>query len=67
MDKKIFIKYLFFSTIGMSLMILSFSERAYDNFILKNLFLVSGIIVHIYNLTFINKLSIRRENKNDKL
>lgn len=48
-------------------MILSFSELAYDNFILKNLFLVSGIIVHIYNLTFVNKFSIRRKNKNDKL
>lgn len=67
MDKKIFIKYLFFSTIGMSLMILSFSELAYDNFILKNLFLVSGIIVHIYNLNFINKFGVKRQNENDKL
>lgn len=67
MDKNIFIKYLFFSTIGMSLMILSFSELAYDNFILKNLFLVSGIIVHIYNLNFINKFGVKRQNENDKL
>lgn len=67
MDKNIFIKYLFFSTIGMSLMILSFSEFAYNNFILKSLFLVSGVIVHIYNLNFINKFGVKRQNENDKL